>query len=52
MFKSALVRPTLPVTDQPFAGVPFLLKDLVAWYTGEPTNSAAAGSDRRMVPTA
>jgi amidase len=41
MFESALRQADTPVTDGPFSGVPFLLKDLVGWYAGEPTTSGS-----------
>ena len=50
MFESALRQADAPVTDGPFAGVPFLLKDLVAWYTGEPTTSGSRLYDGWVPP--
>jgi amidase len=36
MFDRALNDADGEITDGPFRGVPFLLKDLVSWYAGEP----------------
>jgi amidase len=36
MYDSALKQADGPLPEGPFKGVPFLLKDLSAWYAGEP----------------
>jgi amidase len=36
MFERALDEANGSIPDGPFHGVPFLLKDLVSWYAGEP----------------
>ncbi|HZK78273.1 MAG TPA: amidase, partial [Gemmatimonadaceae bacterium] len=36
MYDTALKQADGPLPDGPFKGVPFLLKDLGAWYAGEP----------------
>lgn len=41
MYESALVQSDSVAPDAPFAGVPFLLKDLLAWYAGEPMTSGS-----------
>lgn len=40
MYDRALQQADTP-SDGPFAGVPFLLKDLLSWYAGEPTSSGS-----------
>ena len=40
MYDRALKEADSPV-DGPFTGVPFLLKDLLAWFAGEPTTSGS-----------
>ena len=37
MFDGALKQADAPRGDGPFEGVPFMLKDLLSWYAGEPT---------------
>ncbi len=37
MYDRALEQATSDLPDGPFRGVPILLKDLLAWYEGEPT---------------
>ena len=37
--------------DGPFAGVPFLLKDLLSWYAGEPIRSGSRLLDGFIAPT-
>jgi len=56
MYDRALAEADGPLHDGPFAGVPFLLKDLIALYTGEPTTGSSrflqyhiAGHDTTMV---
>ena len=44
MYTSARTLADAPLGDGPFHGVPFLLKDLVSWYEGEPVTS---GRDRK-----
>jgi amidase len=41
MFDSALKQADAPRGDGPFHGVPFLLKDLLSWYAGEPITSGS-----------
>lgn len=41
MFDAALMLADQPVGNGPFAGVPFLLKDLLSWYAGEPISSGS-----------
>ena len=41
MFEAALRQADGPLADGPFRGVPFLLKDLLAWYAGEPITSGS-----------
>lgn len=41
MFERALREADEPVGDGPFAGVPFMLKDLLSWYAGEPITSGS-----------
>ncbi len=41
MFERALSDAEGPVPDGPFGGVPFLLKDLLSWYEGEPITSGS-----------
>jgi amidase len=41
MFDRALREADTPSGDGPFAGVPFLLKDLLSWYAGEPITSGS-----------
>jgi amidase len=41
MYDWALAQADGPLADGPFAGVPFLLKDLIAQYTGEPTTGSS-----------
>lgn len=41
MYESALAQSDSVAPDAPFAGVPFLLKDLLAWYAGEPMTSGS-----------
>lgn len=40
MYERALREAESPV-DGPFSGVPFMLKDLLAWFGGEPTTSGS-----------
>jgi amidase len=56
MFDRALSESEGELPDGPFRGVPFLLKDLLAWYAGEPITSGSrlfkgwiAPSDSEMV---
>jgi amidase len=41
MFDSAIRQAEAPVSDAPFHGVPFMLKDLLSWYAGEPITSGS-----------
>jgi amidase len=41
MFDQALATATGELPEGPFRGVPFLLKDLVAWYEGEPVTNGS-----------
>ncbi len=41
MFDSALRQAEQPIGDGPFHGVPFMLKDLLSWYAGEPITSGS-----------
>jgi amidase len=41
MFDSALKQADQPIAAAPFGGVPFLLKDLLSWYAGEPITSGS-----------
>lgn len=41
MFERALREADEPVGNGPFAGVPFMLKDLLSWYAGEPITSGS-----------
>ncbi len=41
MFEAALDQADSPISNGPFAGVPFMLKDLLSWYAGEPTSSGS-----------
>jgi len=41
MFDAALKQADGPLPDGPFTGVPFMLKDLLAWYAGEPITSGS-----------
>lgn len=41
MFDRALEHANGSIPDGPFHGVPFLLKDLVSWYAGEPLTSGS-----------
>ena len=41
MFEAALRLADGPLPDGPFRGVPFVLKDLLAWYEGEPITSGS-----------
>ena len=41
MYDEALAAAQGPLGDGPFAGVPFLLKDLVSWYAGTPVRSGS-----------
>ena len=41
MYDRALKQSDAPLSDAPFHGVPFLLKDLLSWYAGEPTTSGS-----------
>lgn len=41
MFEVALRQADGPLPQGPFRGVPFLLKDLLAWYQGEPITSGS-----------
>ena len=41
MYTSARTLADAPLGDGPFHGVPFLLKDLVSWYQGEPVTSGS-----------
>ncbi len=41
MFDAALSQADGPLPDGPFRGVPYLLKDLLAWYGGEPITSGS-----------
>lgn len=41
MFERALREAEGNIPDGPFHGVPFLLKDLLAWYEGEPITSGS-----------
>ena len=49
MYEEARKTAQGPVSDGPFAGVPFLLKDLLALYAGQPTTSSCA-FERNYVP--
>ncbi len=41
MFDAALKQADRPAGDGPFHGVPFMLKDLLSWYAGEPIASGS-----------
>lgn len=41
MYDDALAAAAAPLGNGPFAGVPFLLKDLLAWYAGAPVRSGS-----------
>jgi amidase len=41
MYDDALAAAAGPLGDGPFAGVPFLLKDLLSWYAGAPVRSGS-----------
>ena len=41
MFERALREADAPSGTGPFAGVPFMLKDLLSWYAGEPITSGS-----------
>ena len=41
MFESALAQADAPLGAGPFHGVPFMLKDLLSWYAGEPITSGS-----------
>ncbi|HEX6054044.1 MAG TPA: amidase [Gemmatimonadaceae bacterium] len=50
MYDEALATAAGPVGDGPFAGVPFLLKDLVSWYAGTPVTSGSRILSRFIAP--
>jgi amidase len=41
LYDDALAAAGAPLPDGPFAGVPFLLKDLLSWYAGAPIRSGS-----------
>ncbi len=41
MYDRALVQADGPASEGPFRGVPYLLKDLLSWYEGEPITSGS-----------
>jgi amidase len=41
LYDDALATADAPTGDGPFAGVPFLLKDLLSWYAGAPIRSGS-----------
>ena len=41
MYDRARAQAKLPLSDARFHGVPFMLKDLLSWYEGEPTTSGS-----------
>jgi amidase len=50
MFAEARERSQGALGNGPFAGVPFLLKDLLAWYAGEPITSGSRLFQRFVAP--
>jgi len=50
MYDEALTTVARSVGDGPFAGVPFLLKDLLSWYAGAPTRSGSRILDGFVAP--
>lgn len=51
MFDRALREAEGEIPDGPFRGVPFLLKDLLAWYEGEPITSGSRLFSGWIAPT-
>ena len=41
LYDDALAAADAPLGDGPFAGVPFLIKDLLSWYSGAPIRSGS-----------
>ena len=50
MYDEALATAAGPTGEGPFAGVPFLLKDLVSWYAGAPVRSGSRILDGFIAP--
>jgi amidase len=50
MFERALATADAPLPDGPFTGVPFLLKDLLSLYEGEPITSGSRLLRRFIAP--
>ena len=50
MFDSALKQADAPLGDGQFHGVPFMLKDLLAWYAGVPITSGSRLYDGWIPP--
>ena len=50
LYDDALVAADAPLGDGPFAGVPFLIKDLLSWYAGAPIRSGSRILDGFVAP--
>jgi amidase len=50
LFDDGLVAATASQGEGPFAGVPFLLKDLLSWYAGAPVRSGSRLLDGFIAP--
>jgi len=50
LYEDAMAAAAAPPAKGPFAGVPFLLKDLVSWYAGAPVRSGSRILDGFIAP--
>lgn len=50
LYDDALAAADTPPGDGPFAGVPFLIKDLLSWYVGAPIRSGSRLLDGFIAP--
>ena len=50
LYDDALAAAGTPLGDGPFAGVPFLIKDLLSWYAGAPIRSGSRILDGFIAP--